>query len=74
MRNGMKELLAASVIPKLRFLPQLLAQPKLCFSLLDGGLPCTNKVGLKTPRHTWFNSGLFWAFALVIAAVAFLVQ
>lgn len=45
MRNGMKELMAGNFISKLRFLPQLLAQPKWCLSLLlDGGLPCLENV------------------------------
>ncbi len=40
LRNGMKELLAPHVLPKLPFLPQFLARPAwLASFLLDGGLP-----------------------------------
>jgi hypothetical protein len=33
-----------------------------------------NKVGLKILRHAWFNFDLLWAFALLVAAGALLVQ
>jgi len=40
VRNGMKELLAGSLLSKLPFLPQLLAHPQwLASFLMDGGLP-----------------------------------
>jgi L-lactate dehydrogenase (cytochrome) len=45
LRNGIKELLASDILPKLRFLPQLLVQPKWLTSLLlDGGLPFLENV------------------------------
>lgn len=40
LRNGTKELLGRKLLPKLRFLPQLLARPAwLIRFLLDGGVP-----------------------------------
>ena len=33
-----------------------------------------DKVGLKMLRHTWFNFDLLWAFALLVAACAVLLQ
>jgi isopentenyl diphosphate isomerase/L-lactate dehydrogenase-like FMN-dependent dehydrogenase len=39
-RNGMKELLAPALLPKARFLPNILAHPGwLASFLLDGGVP-----------------------------------
>ena len=39
-RNGMKELLAPALLPKARFLPDILAHPRwLASFLLDGGVP-----------------------------------
>ena len=39
-RNGMKELLAPALLPKARFLPNILAHPRwLASFLLDGGVP-----------------------------------
>ncbi|WP_433975514.1 alpha-hydroxy acid oxidase [Tunturiibacter lichenicola] len=39
-RNGMKELLAPALLPKTRFLPNILAHPRwLASFLLDGGVP-----------------------------------
>jgi isopentenyl diphosphate isomerase/L-lactate dehydrogenase-like FMN-dependent dehydrogenase len=39
-RNGMKELLAPALLPKARFLPNILAHPRWLTSfLLDGGVP-----------------------------------
>jgi isopentenyl diphosphate isomerase/L-lactate dehydrogenase-like FMN-dependent dehydrogenase len=46
-RNGMKQLLAGSVIEKIPFLPQILAHPGWLISfLLDGGVPTLENVVL----------------------------
>jgi L-lactate dehydrogenase (cytochrome) len=46
-RNGMKELLAPALLPKARFLPNILAHPRwLASFLLDGGVPQLGNVVL----------------------------
>ena len=45
LRNGMRDLLDTSILPKLRYLPQFFVRPKwLASFLLDGGLPSLENV------------------------------
>jgi L-lactate dehydrogenase (cytochrome) len=62
VRNGMKELLAGSLLAKLPFLPQLLARAQWLASLLiDGGLSETGERNPAGPRTHAFGGRERWA-------------
>ena len=71
-RNGMKELLAPALLPKARFLPNILAHPRwLASFLLDGGAPrAAGDPEVLNPRRLWSGTVRSWNWHSALTVVS----